>query len=276
MKLEKRKNLLWQALYHKKSVLFSVVLTLISVSATSLVFAVQPLPYSAIIFDCDGVLVDTEYTKFLAWKEALSHYGVSFTLEDYKPVLGNSSKRSMVLIMAAKKIKLPAEKVIREKNEIYKRLHLKRKPKAIRPAVLLVRELVKHKKALNIKLGLASSPCKAEIMHNLKAIGLENAFDMIISGHDDLKDIHDPEGTNKPKPYIYQRAAKWLNVAPEKCLVFEDSSAGVVSATKAGMTVFAVPNEYTQQQDFSRAARVLKSLSDFNVAPGTLFQERKS
>lgn len=265
MKPEKRKNPLWQVLYHKIGRLFLVALTLISVSATSLVFAAQPLPYFAIIFDCDGVLVDTEYIKFLAWKKALARYGVPFTLDEYKVVLGNSSKRSLALIMASKKINLPAEKVIREKNEIYKKLHLKRKPKEIRPAVLLVRELVKHKKTLNIKLGLASSPCKEEIMHNLKAVGLENAFDMIISGHDDLKDIHDPEGTNKPKPYIYQRAAKWLNVAPEKCLVFEDSSAGVISAAEAGMTVFAVPNEYTQQQDFSRAARVLKSLSSFKL-----------
>lgn len=248
---------------------FLIALMLGWVSNVSVVFA-QPLQtsvYKVIIFDCDGVLVgNTEYAKFLAWKKALAPYGVSFTLDEYKAILGNSSKRSMALIMAAKKIDLPAEKVIAEKNEIYKKLHLQHKPKPIQPAVALVRQLVKNKKALNIKLGLASSPSKAEIMRNLKAIGLENAFDIIISGHDDLKDIHDPEGTNKPKPYIYQRAAKWLNVAPEACLVFEDSSPGVMAAFQAGMTVFAVPNEYTQQQDFSHATRVLKSLSKFDMA----------
>lgn len=242
-----------------------IVLITVSLFCAPFAFAAQPLPYSAIIFDCDGVLVDTEYTKFLAWKEALAHYQVPFTLEEYKVVLGNSSKRSMAMIMAAKKIQLPAKKVIQEKNEIYKKLHQKYKPKGIKAAVSLVRELVKNKEALHIKLGLASSPSTEEIMRNLKAIGLENVFDIIISGHDDLKDIHDPEGTNKPKPYIYQRAAKWLHVAPEKCLVFEDSSAGVTAASQAGMTVFAVPNQYTKQQDFSSATRVLKSLSHFNV-----------
>lgn len=239
---------------------FFFLVTIFSLCSSSFVFA-----YDAIIFDCDGVLVDTEYTKFLAWKEALAHYHIPFTLEEYKVVLGNSSKRSMAMIMAAKKIKLPAKEVISKKNKIYKKLHAQSAPKEIHPAVLLVRELVKNKESLHIKLGLASSPSKAEIMRNLKAVGLENAFDIIISGHDDLKDIHDPEGTNKPKPYIYERAAKWLHVAPEKCLVFEDSSAGVAAASQAGMTVFAVPNQYTKQQNFSKATRVLKSLSNFNV-----------
>lgn len=244
---------------------FFATLLMGSVCGASIQAHSQPAAYAAIIFDCDGVLVDTEHTKFLAWKEALAPYGVPVTLEDYKAVLGNSSQRSLALIMAAKKVNLPAEKVIREKNEIYKKLHAQSIPKSIDPAVSFVRELVKNKGILNIKLGLASAPPKAEIMRNLKAVGLENAFDIIISGDDDLGDIHDPEGTNKPKPYIYQRAAQWLHVAPEKCLVFEDSSAGVVAASQAGMTVFAVPNEYTKQQDFSSATRVLKSLSKFNM-----------
>jgi len=93
-----------------------------------------------------------------------------------------------------------------------------------------------------------------EIYENLAQIGVsKEAFDAILSGKDDLTHIQDPEGTNKPKPYIYQLAADRLAVKPQECLVFEDTSAGVISAADAGMDVIAVPNEFTKEHDFSRA-----------------------
>lgn len=104
---------------------------------------------------------------------------------------------------------------------------------------------------------MASSDGRTEILQNLTPIGVDpNNFDAILSGHDDLKDIVDPEGTNKPKPYIYQRTSKKLNVEPQECVVFEDSSAGVNAASSAGMSVMAIPNSYTKNQDFSGAVNI--------------------
>ena len=80
--------------------------------------------------------------------------------------------------------------------------------------------LSENKERLALKLGLASSAPKEEILINLKQVGLENAFDLVISGSDDLEKYIDEEGKNKPKPYIYIEAAKRLNIFPELCLVF--------------------------------------------------------
>ena len=65
----------------------------------------------------------------------------------------------------------------------------------------------------------------------------------------------DLEGKNKPKPYIYLEAAQRLHVSPQHCLVFEDTEAGVMAASSAGMITIAVPNRFTSSQDFSRATK---------------------
>lgn len=92
----------------------------------------------------------------------------------------------------------------------------------------------------------------------MKQIGLENSFDLIISGTDDLKDYSDKEGTNKRKPYIYIEASKRLKISPPRCLVFEDTTAGIEAAAGAGMIAIAVPNQLTWQQDFSKASKVIR------------------
>ncbi len=220
--------------------------------------------FDAVIFDCDGVLVDTENLKFLSWKESLKQYGVHFTLDEYIPLVGYSSRHILESILSKKKIDLPMAEILDKKTKYYKTLKAQNSY-PIQSAVDFVKKLSLQKNKLKIKLALASSAPKEEIMRNLEAIGLEKVFDAIISGEDDLKDIYDKDGTNKPKPYIYQRLAMWLKVKPENCVVFEDTSAGVTAAATAGMYVFAVPNELTLHQDFSKATRILKSLTELDI-----------
>ncbi|MBA3238235.1 MAG: HAD family phosphatase [Parachlamydiaceae bacterium] len=210
-----------------------------------------------VIFDCDGVLVDTEYLKFLAWQEALASYNVDFSIEEYMPLVGYSSNDIFAMIEKAKRLKLP-EQIIYLKNDKYKALQ-KQGVQAIQPMVDFARTLYENKERLALKLALASSAPNEEILINLRHIGLDNAFDLVISGSDDLEDYIDPEGKNKPKPYIYIEVAKRLNIPPELCLVFEDTAAGVNAAADARMSVIAVPNQFTTQQDFSKASAVLHS-----------------
>ncbi len=140
---------------------------------------------------------------------------------------------------------------------IYRQLHKEGVP-SCKEAVAFLQKIIEGKRNLNLKIGLASSASKLEILENLKQIKVDsNNFDVIISGKDDLKDIFDPTGVNKPKPYIYQRCAEILNVQPIKCLVIEDSYAGVEAAAQAGMVVIAVPNKYTKSHDFSRAIKIM-------------------
>ncbi len=216
----------------------------------------------AIIFDCDGVLVNSEHLKYRAWRDALKKYGINFTLQDYLPLVGQTSRNILKEIKKYKESDIKNDlDIIQEKNKLYQ-IQQKNGISAILPAVNVVKELSKQKNILNFKLGLASSAPLDEININLNQIGLSNAFDKVISGHDHLQDIQDLDGVNKPKPYIYTRLAEWLNVDPKKCLVFEDTAAGVEAAYKANMTVIAIPNEYTMKQDFKDAHQVIHEFSE--------------
>ena len=87
---------------------------------------------------------------------------------------------------------------------------------------------------------------------------------MIVSA-DDLTEYSDPEGVNKPKPYIYLQAAKLLELRPEQCAAIEDSRTGISSAVSAGCIAVAIPNTYTAQQDLSHAH--LKVISFVDMTP---------
>lgn len=216
----------------------------------------------AIIFDCDGVLVNTEYLKFLSWQEALDMQNIPFSIEEYMPLVGHSSNNILKMIKDAKKMDLPNE-IIELKNIKYKQLQKCGVP-PIQEMVDFALLLFEHKQQLGIQLALASSAPKEQILINLKQVGLENVFDLIISGSDDLKAYIDLEGTNKPKPYIYIEAAKWLNILPQLCLVFEDTKAGIDAAASAGMIAIAVPNQFTLTHDFSKAYYVIASYQEFS------------
>ncbi len=211
----------------------------------------------AIIFDCDGVLVDTEYLKFLGWQKALATQNIELSIEEYKMVAGHSSKKILQMLQTMKGLHIP-EEMIPLRQQCYQELQKKGVP-PIKEMVAFAQQLSEEKNSMGIKLGLASSAGTKEILFNLKQVGLENAFDLIISGSDDLGSYHDPEGTNKPKPYIYLEAAKLLQINPEHCLVYEDTEAGIESATAAGMIGIAVPNWLTKQQNFSKASKILYS-----------------
>jgi beta-phosphoglucomutase len=215
----------------------------------------------AIIFDCDGVLIDTEGLKLAAWQDALIKHGVDFKKSEYITLVGYSSEHIFDHLKKPDSLNQAQQQVISKMKQNYKTLQLTAQP--IQPAVALLQKLAQNKKKYKFKLGLASSAHKQEILVNLDRLKITDFFDAIVSGNDDLKEIHDPEGTNKPKPYIYQKIAVLLGVKPENCIVFEDSGAGVVAAATAGMQVYAVPNEFTKHHDFSMAKARLESLAEF-------------
>lgn len=216
--------------------------------------------FSAVIFDCDGLLVDTEHLKFLAWRDALASENIAFVLDDYLPLVGYSS--DYILRAIAKQTgKEISSTIIASKNQKYRALQAQGVP-PLSAMINYAQLLFKAKESLSIKLGLASSDSREMIAQNLKHIGMQNAFDVIVSGTDDLDSYEDSTGKNKPRPYIYLEAAKRLQVDPHLCIAIEDSAAGVTAAADAGMTAIAFPNKYTASQDFSKAAAILSSHAD--------------
>lgn len=109
---------------------------------------------------------------------------------------------------------------------------------------------------MGCKLAAASAEHRGEILEHLEHLGILDAMDAVVSGVDDLSDYHDPDGVNKPKPYIYQHAAQLLELDPAECMAFEDSGTGVLAASRAGIFTVAVPNPFTLAHDFSCAHAV--------------------
>ena len=230
--------------------MFKIILPLLMLGASA------NARLTAVIFDCDGVLVESERLKFESWREVLRPHHVDLSLVEYVPMVGFDNVKVLRTIAAAHHVSL-TNAVIAEKEAAYKRRQSAGVP-AIARGVALVKYLSAHRAELKIKLGLASGGLRSEIAENLRQTQLSDAFDQIISGSEDLAEFKDVEGTNKPKPYVYQKIARRLGVNPRDVVVFEDSGAGVEAAARAGMTVFAVPHAMTKDQDFTRAAAILK------------------
>lgn len=124
------------------------------------------LAIKAIIFDCDGVLVNTEHLKYQAWKDAFKNHNIDFILQDYLPLIGQSSNSIFGKIKRSKKLNIDnGVSIIQQKNNIYWAKQQAGVP-PIKSAIKLAKKLAKDKNALNIKLALASSAPRTEIIAN--------------------------------------------------------------------------------------------------------------
>jgi beta-phosphoglucomutase-like phosphatase (HAD superfamily) len=218
----------------------------------------------AIIFDCDGTLVDSEQTHFLAWQSALKKKGYQldkkFYIENFAGIGDFEISRIASDIIGFD----CSEESLNHKNNFFNN-YLKAGISPISATVEFARCLFYQKEKYKIKLAVASGARKRDILGNLRSLDMESYFDVILSGHDDLSEYHDLEGTNKPKPYVYLKAAKIMGCKPEECVAIEDSRTGVFSARDAGCMTIAVPNHFTQQHDLSYAHIKITSFAGMTV-----------
>lgn len=218
-----------------------------------------------IIFDCDGTLVDSEMMHYQTWSRALKKHGVDFKLEDYCPFVGTSIDVT-AHGLAGKIGKVCAQELKAEKRTFFRAL-INKGVQPIEDTLAFLHQLVKEQKQFGYKLGVASGAPREEISVYLRHLQIEHYFDVVLSGRDDLGHYTDPEGVNKPKPYIYQEAAKRLGLAVNECIAIEDSHIGVTASAKAGCITVAIPTIYSRQHDFSAAHWVLSSLKHYSSVP---------
>jgi len=206
----------------------------------------------AIIFDMDGVIVDSEFYQFQAFKFALARVGFNLTEEYFiSNMVGRKSHDSVSEILNKENIKESLDELIERKRKKYRELissNLKAMPGA--------KKLINQLKNNGFILALASSSATIHIDIVLNGLGIKNQFDVIVSG-EQVK-------IGKPNPDIFLITAKKLNTLPDNCLVIEDTSTGVEAAKAAGMKCIAVPNHFTKKQDFSKADLLVESLEKVN------------
>lgn len=206
---------------------------------------------SAAIFDLDGVVVDSEPLHYLSEKEMLSKRGVNLRRSDIKEIVGRTEMEGIQYLKDRFGLKDSAKQLYEEKQRIYKRMLRK----AVKPRPGLFK-LLNSLEDEGMTLAIASSAPRENIDIVLKALGIEDKFRAVVSG-DDVE-------RGKPSPDIFLLAAQRIGIKPKNCLAIEDAQNGVEAAKRAGMTCIAVPNQFTQDQDFSRADAVVQGLEDID------------
>ena len=177
------------------------------------------------IFDLDGVIVDTAKYHFLAWQNLATGLGISFTEEQNEQLKGVSRIKSLEKILEWGNKTISEDQfqsLMTEKNEEYLSYIAKMDQSEILPDVpRLLDYLIKNDQG--VALGSASK--NARVI--LEKVGLKSKFDTIVDGTNVTK--------AKPDPEVFLIGAKQLEIAPENCIVFEDSVAGIKAANNAGM-----------------------------------------
>lgn len=237
-----------------------IILTLIfSLSCVHAIEENPAPPIKAIIFDCDGTLIDNGIGYFLDWQYALKRQGYELKSDDFwtfmnkNKLVGAPGADDLIVKYCCELLGRDCSKqILEDKTAFSTILHKTYDFPPIAPTVNFLHALGKEKKRLGLKIGLASAGSKERILRVLKRLNVEQYFDVIVSA-DDLEEYSDPEGVTKPKPYTYLQAAKLLGLVPEQCVAIEDSRTGILSAVSAGCITVAIPNAYTIHQDLSQA-----------------------
>lgn len=205
----------------------------------------------AVIFDMDGLIVDTEPIQSRAFENIIRSYGKEpiFYSNGLVHEIGIRGDKNFQAMKKRYNIKEEIS-ILRKKRRIEYEKLLQKGINAM-PGLIQLLELLKGK---GIYIAIASNSPKKHIMSILDALGIDGYFDIIVSG-EDVKE-------GKPNPECYIQAAQTLEVGTQDCLVLEDAQFGVMAAKSVGMQVIAIPTENTRQQDFSKADVILSSLED--------------
>ena len=208
----------------------------------------------ALIFDFDGLILETEQPVFQSWQELYQSLGCEIPFEVWSSTIGKSiddvfdpfDELERQLGRQVDRDKLGPLRRRRELDLIDEQ-----------PIMPGVETYLLHARALGLKIGLASSSSCAWVTGHLKRLDLIKHFDSVL-GSDDVK-------RTKPAPDLYLLALEKLDVSPEQAVVFEDSPNGVAAAKTARIFAVAVPNMITRQLPLDQADLCLDSLEDMSL-----------
>jgi beta-phosphoglucomutase family hydrolase len=194
----------------------------------------------AVLWDMDGVLVDTGDFHFIAWKKIFDELGLPFDREDFRKTFGMNNT-GILEWMYGRKPAYEEISRISDKKEFLFRESIKGKAELL-PGVL---NWLRQFQAWGIKQAITSSAPPENIEVLVAELKIEDFFDAIVSGFD---------LPGKPNPDVFLKAANTLQVSPENCVVIEDAIAGVEGAKRAGMKCIAVtttnPADRLAQADY--------------------------
>lgn len=202
----------------------------------------------ALLWDNDGVLVDTEYLYFEATRDQLARIAIELSLDHYRELNLIRGQSCFDLAFEAGHSEARIDALKRARDAAY---HAR-----VLEGVELIEGVTETLFALkgHYRMAIVTSarPENLHIMH--RAHGIDRFFELVVASGDYPR--------SKPHPDPYLAGAERLGVAPEDCLVIEDSERGLRAALAAGMRCWAIPNALTEHADFSGAERVLDDVRE--------------
>lgn len=203
----------------------------------------------ALIFDFDGLILDTEVSELQAWREVYAEYNTELPLEQWATCIGSGAESFDVFAYLEAQVGHPVPR-----EEIAPRRR-KRHLELLAAEVLLpgIESYLHDAQRLGLKIGLASSSSRAWVYGHLSRLGILESFDYIKCG--------DEVTQRKPDPELYLSVLAGLGVRAERTIALEDSPNGVRAAQRAGIFCVVVPNPVTSQLALDHADLRLNSLA---------------
>lgn len=209
----------------------------------------------AVIFDMDGVLVNSEPYHFEAEKQILAKMGITITDEEIQNFVGLAMDKMWTRLKESYSLEKSIEELVKEDTEF--RVDFFRGIGKIKP-IDGVSDLISGIKSAGLKSAVASSSHPDLISVLLKAAGLAESFPVYLSGFQVKR--------GKPEPDIFIETARRLETGCGSCVVIEDSSNGVKAAKKAGMKCIGYSNPFSGNQDLSDADIIINSFSEIKIS----------
>ena len=209
----------------------------------------------AVIFDFDGLILDTESPDLQSWHEIYGEYGHPFPEEVWLPVVGGTST-DFDFDPYEHLESLVGHPIDREAIRTERRRR-NRELVENEPILPGVETYIADAQRLGLRLGVASSSTREWVLTHLERIGLSRFFEAV--------KCRDDVGRSKPDPSSYLAVLDEFGVEPAEAIALEDSTNGVGAAKAAGIYCLAVPNVVTRQFDFDKADRVVESLEDLSL-----------
>lgn len=203
-----------------------------------------------LIFDFDGLILDTELPGVQCWQEIYHEHGCVFPASAYADSIGTLPRVFNVYDHLEAQVGRPIDR------NALQQWRLQRCTEIIvqQPVLPGIENHLKEAKQRGLKLGVASSSSREWVAGHLERLELLSLFDHLSCG--------DTVAMTKPHPELYQVALSSLQIDPHEAIAFEDSPHGVTAAKAAGIFCVAIPNEVTKQLTFAHADLQLSSLAE--------------
>jgi HAD superfamily hydrolase (TIGR01509 family) len=199
--------------------------------------------YAAVLFDMDGLMVDTEPIYRQAVRRAAGELGYEVSDEAYAGMVGKGPADSERALCEAMGPQFPVEQ-FRERYHVHRDACFTEMPIPVKPGLL---ELLEWLERQRIPRGVATSTYRKRAIPRLETVGLLRHFSSVTTS--------DQVNRGKPAPDLFLLAAESLGVRPQQCIVLEDSEAGILGAHAAGMLTVMVPDLVAPTVQARQAAR---------------------